>query len=748
MAIPCAKFLSYNGTGLDTIKSRWLRDLCKVSNADFCSIQEHLKKNKGSFFKNKFPDFDTYFTPAFREMERDSVRAKGGLAQLSSNNCKVKTVRIPTKNFRLQAQVQHFPKTRLLWINSYLPTDPLTVRFNDEELIEVLTEVENIMDRTEFDNVLWGGDLNWDPMRDTGFSETMARFMEKIGFVSVWERFPISHTHIHTDYKSTSTLDHFMVNEGLLPFIKDAGALHLGDNLSRHSPIMISINVGDVPAQDKIRGTKPRQPAWYKAEEKDRDRYTGLLHDRLVELPVPHSLACTDPLCTDEHHSQERDIFVLDIMSSVIEVTHQTIPMSGGGKSKSWDPNKSCPIEENIPGWNDEVEPYKQDAVFWHSVWQSAGRPTRGRLKDIMASTRNKYHHAIRRVKKMANAIRAQKLLEASETSSVDLLKEMKKLKGNKLSSDNLADVVDGVTGENMIVEEFRKMYEDLYNSCDTRDDMESLGQRIRSLISNSCMDDVNLVTGPTVKEAAERMKAGKGDVTGSYTSDTILNAPDIFFEHFALIFKSWLVHGTVTLSLLACAFLPLFKGGLKDQSKTGSYRAIAGASLLLKLFDYVILNIWGDLLGSDSLQFGYKKNTSTTQCSWLVMEVAGHFLRRGTPCIVTLLDCSKAFDTCSFTIIFEKLVARKVPAVVIRCLMFVYQNQTAWVRWGKARSTCFGVLNGTRQGSVLSPCIFALYMDELLEELRKLGVGCHIGNVFFGAAGFADDIILLAPSR
>ena len=42
----------------------------------------------------------------------------------------------------------------------------------------------------------------------------------------------------------------------------------------------------------------------------------------------------------------------------------------------------------------------------------------------------------------------------------------------------------------------------------------------------------------------------------------------------------------------------------------------------------------------------------------------------------------------------------------------------------------------------------FAIYMDELLEELRKLGVGCHIGDVFMGAAGFADDVILLAPSR
>jgi hypothetical protein len=74
------------------------------------------------------------------------------------------------------------------------------------------------------------------------------------------------HTHIHTDYRSTSTLVHFLVNEGLLPFIKDAGALHLGDNLSRHSPIMISVNVGDIPFIERKKGRIPRQPAWYKAE--------------------------------------------------------------------------------------------------------------------------------------------------------------------------------------------------------------------------------------------------------------------------------------------------------------------------------------------------------------------------------------------------------------------------------------------------------------------------------------------------
>ena len=35
-----------------------------------------------------------------------------------------------------------------------------------------------------------------------------------------------------------------------------------------------------------------------------------------------------------------------------------------------------------------------------------------------------------------------------------------------------------------------------------------------------------------------------------------------------------------------------------------------------------------------------------------------------------------------------------------------------------------------------------------LFVKLRKLGVGCHIGGVFFGAALYADDLVLIAPSR
>ena len=128
-------------------------------------------------------------------------------------------------------------------------------------------------------------------------------------------------------------------------------------------------------------------------------------------------------------------------------------------------------------------------------------------------------------------------------------------------------------------------MYCQLYNFSGTQEAMDVLKQELSAEIGRSSIAEANKITGSVVKEAACRMKPAKGDVSTSYTSDALLNAPDRFFDLLAPVFRSWIVHGTVTLSLLACAFLPFFKGGLKDPAKTDSYCAIAGSSLLLNFF-------------------------------------------------------------------------------------------------------------------------------------------------------------------
>ena len=54
---------------------------------------------------------------------------------------------------------------------------------------------------------------------------------------------------------------------------------------------------------------------------------------------------------------------------------------------------------------------------------------------------------------------------------------------------------------------------------------------------------------------------------------------------------------------------------------------------------------------------------------------------------------------------------------------------------------------NGVRQGGVLSPILFTVYLDELLQCLSSLDIGCHVGHHFVGSLCYADDIALLAPS-
>ena len=114
-------FMSYNSAGLDTVKTKWIRDFIDVTNADFISIQEHFKKTKNieEYFAHEFSSHSAFIVPGHREPGTDSGRPKGGLAMLSSKQNKVRKIRVKTLNFRLQAQVLTFPNTRLLWINTY-----------------------------------------------------------------------------------------------------------------------------------------------------------------------------------------------------------------------------------------------------------------------------------------------------------------------------------------------------------------------------------------------------------------------------------------------------------------------------------------------------------------------------------------------------------------------------------------------------------------------------------------------------
>jgi hypothetical protein len=102
---------------------------------------------------------------------------------------------------------------------------------------------------------------------------------------------------------------------------------------------------------------------------------------------------------------------------------------------------------------------------------------------------------------------------------------------------------------------------------------------------------------------------------------------------------------------------------------------------------------------------------------------VVQHYLRNGSHPIVTVLDCSKAFDTCRFSTLFARLLDKGVPEIVLGAMVTVYQEHYDWVSWGKAKSALFPILNGTRQGGVASPVFWSIYCDPLIQGV---GVGAQ----------------------
>ena len=62
--------------------------------------------------------------------------------------------------------------------------------------------------------------------------------------------------------------------------------------------------------------------------------------------------------------------------------------------------------------------------------------------------------------------------------------------------------------------------------------------------------------------------------------------------------------------------------------------------------------------------------------------------------------------------------------------------------------SSSFHVKNGVRQGGVCSAILFAIYIDDLIQNLRSSNIGCSIFGEYCGVFVFADDIVLLSASR
>jgi hypothetical protein len=133
--------------------------------------------------------------------------------------------------------------------------------------------------------------------------------------------------------------------------------------------------------------------------------------------------------------------------------------------------------------------------------------------------------------------------------------------------------------------------------------------------------------------------------------------------------------------------------------------------------------------------------------CTLLLKETISYYTRNDSSVYCVLLDATKAFDRISYVKLFHKLIDRKLPAIVVRFLVNSYCEQTMCVQWDSKKSDTFNVYNGVKQGAIISPIFFCIYIDDLLNQMKTANLGCFIGSLYAGSMAYADDLTLLAPT-
>jgi len=249
-----------------------------------------------------------------------------------------------------------------------------------------------------------------------------------------------------------------------------------------------------------------------------------------------------------------------------------------------------------------------------------------------------------------------------------------------------------------------------------------------------------------TVEDCIRNLKRGKAAGLDELTVEHLLFAHPIIVVLLSLLFNMLFLHGLVPQDFGKGIIIPLVKNLDGDKTSCDNYRGITISSVLSKVFELVLMRNLQSYLQSDNLQFGFKKNSSCAHAIFALRSVVDYYCKSGSTITICSLDISKAFDRVDHYALLTLLMDRQVglPKQFIVMLSW-FQCCVAAVRWGRSLSFFFTIHAGVRQGGLLSPLLFSVYMDVLIHRLRHSGLGCKVLQQYFGCIVYADDIIMLS---
>ena len=653
-------------------------------------------------------------------------RCSGGVAIMwRANLCKyIKAINLNV-NWCNAIEV-NMEKIKFLILNVYMPYQS---RDNEDLYMENLGFSKSFLDDTNFSNVMIIGDFNAN-LGLTGthlFKNHLLEFCEDNSLIiSSKQMLPCnsySYVSSREGVQYYSWLDHVLSSSDFHNSISNiAMAYDMSDE--DHIPIKLNVNVELLPELTNLDNNCTGRIKWDSHDENSINTYVNNTDKLLsaIEIPV-ETICCTDLKCNLPSHHDKLVTFFNDIINCLNDSSKHMLSNSKNYKIK--------------PGWTDYVSDIYKHTRELRSMWLERGAPRQGPLFNELKVSKARFKYAKRFIERNENILRKESIAKKhAEANSKQFWTEINSINNSNIP---LPSSIDDSHTPNDILQLWKGHFKNIYNCIPKRNCVNNL-----SLDSEFINVKVNYIE---IFEVIKSLDSNKScDLEGIYAEHLKFASKRLIYL-LSLCFTGLFVHGILPNSLMSVILVPIVKNKCGNINSKDNYRPIALASTVSKLLEKIILNRIEHCLITNANQFGFKKGHGTDQCIYVLKEVIQTYNSLNTCISVCFLDASKAFDRVNHQLLFQKLNQRGVPGYILRILIFWYENQTMFVRWGSLISEPFHVSNGVRQGGILSPYIFNVYTDDLSTRLNALPIGCVLGDLTINHLMYADDLVLISPS-